>query len=1250
MLKSLELFGFKSFAERTLFEFAHGVTCVVGPNGSGKSNVVDSIKWILGDQSAKSLRGKEMSDVIFNGSTSRKPSQFAEATLTFDNAKGILPLDAREIQIGRRLYRSGDSEYLLNGNVVRLKDVRDLLLGTGAGTAAYSIIEQGRVDQILQSNPVSRRQVFEEAAGISRYKAKKVDAERRLERVAQNLLRLTDIVDEIESQLNATRSQASKAAKFRELSQELRTLWIGLAADDSAAWTVERECVETTRIAAQSLAESIEQKLAAIEENRRGIEGELATSDQQIREVEQQIATLRQAIATSTADMRHQSQRSDELSAEIEQLQAQQVSLTADAALAERELAEAGDRLTRLEASLAERRIAFDERDRLAVDVKTKLVTARRDALAQRTSRDELIDSLDQQQRKLASLQSQEASAVESQAELTSRREESQRRFDTANQFTDEARAEWAEIDAAASEASAARDAIIQERARLSQELTALECELNQRREQRTTWHARLRMLQEWESNQGGLGVGIREILDRAADATDDPWQTVRGIVGGLLEAPLEYAPVIDLALGDRAQAIVVDRMEPWFEHWAEGHSAAARISFISLEEQESEEMDAASIRRMVGVIARADEVVTEADGTNGLATKLLSRTWIVDSLRTALKVLQEVGDTCACVTLQGELLQSDGRLTVGPPGGESAVVSRRSELRQLTLDLKRLDRTIESETRRLADLTAVHVARDSAVHDADAAFREQLDRASSAKAILEVKDEEQRRFANELVQLDEQLRTITTRKLSIESQLSELKQGIAVLEEDIDRAAATVNALEREIEYVDHELRSLTEELDRERIELAKQEERQRSLKDSQERFVRDQAVRVRQEREAVARLGQSREAHSRAQLAVLAASAHVSSLTAEVERFQSQLIRLEDDRRDVRAKRHVLLKEEDTARKQRHAVVDDIHRAELQIREINQQFAALEQRMQEEYQLTLADIAATGASAYSQYLAAHGHGVGPVGDPNENAQPESADGEAVEGASEIVEAAAWTGAPPAFAEIRPELEGQVERLRRRIKALGHVNTDALNDLDELENRFADLSGQLHDLQEAKTSLEDIIRRINIESRKLFMETFEAIRLHFRELFRKLFGGGEGEIVLENPEDVLECGIDIVARPPGKELRSISLLSGGEKTLTAIALLFAMFKSKPSPYCILDEVDAALDEANVERYAGIIRDFVHMTQFVVITHRKRTMTAADALYGVTMEQAGISKRMSVRFEEVGEHGEILGNAKARAA
>lgn len=1293
MLKSLELFGFKSFADRTLFEFSPGVTCVVGPNGSGKSNVVDGIKWILGDQSAKSLRGKEMTDVIFNGSNSRKPSAFAEASLSFDNASGRLPVDSAEVKIGRRLYRSGDSEYLLNGNVVRLKDIRDMFMGTGAGTAAYSIIEQGRVDQILQANPATRRLVFEEAAGISKYKSRKVEAERKLERVAQNLLRLTDIVDEVETQLNSTRSQASKAAKYRELAVELKTLWTGLAADDFREHQSHMAGIQAEAAGAQAEVERLAGELSQIEEETQGLEGSLSEHERAVRELEKQAGANREQIAVQESTIRHQTSRLKELEQEIDRLRQDRLTLTVRSARIDEELRTTSARLEQFARAFDEQRHAMQAREEELAGLRVLFDEARARIRETRNRRDELLKRVSEQQRKTAALESQLSAAAETVALAETKVRESVDRLALAERELERQQIATGEIQSSSDAAREQIESIRLERMNLLGDHGQTERRLADLRERRSAAQARLTVLQDLERRQEGLGIGVREILERAATVASPPWSSIVGSVGELVDAALEVAPLIEMALGSRTQLIVVDDAGPLIDYLNRGEAhILGRVGFLELPSARRGAPTAAAAARSrgfrisaerlpdlsheAGVIARADTLLTESEAVPGLAARLLADTWIVASLDDAYDLLDGVGAGCRFVTQQGELVEADGTLYVGTVPSENAVLSRKSELRQLRNEIIRLDRTITSEVDRLGWLTSSLTDHDGRLAAADQDF--QLVSAQLAEAVTRLDSQQQTvaRLTEELSGYEGVLTRQEERRDQVTRALDE--QRILMEEERANADALTLEVAdaEQQTASIEATLNLLIETAREEQLEFAKHEERLKTLQSDQVRLRQDQVQRVAQQKEVEQRLRSLLAGRREAIQLILRTESSVSLRFGQGETL-SQSVRSAAKQRDaVRMQRQLLSRRGDELHKKRRAAQDRQHAAEMQIREREMHLRSLAEKMQEEYQTTLEELAASGVSAFQGYLEEHapeqaaqrrGEGVATETEEavldealEEETAAQGLDEDAVEGevesneliaeeeASETEDSAYGQLTPVVqYADIRPELEAAVERLRRRIKALGSINTDALNDLDELESRFAILSAQLQDLQEAKSTLEEIIRRINAESKRLFLETFETIRGHFRELFRKVFGGGEGDIVLENTDDVLECGLDIVARPPGKELRSLTLLSGGEKTMTAVALLFAMFRSKPSPYCILDEVDAALDDANVGRYINVIREFAEMTQFVVITHRKQTMTAANVLYGVTMEQAGVSKRMSVRFEEVGENGEIKKASKA---
>ncbi len=1236
MLKSLELFGFKSFADRTVFEFAPGMTCVVGPNGSGKSNVVDSIKWILGDQSAKSLRGTEMTDVIFNGSNGRKPSGFSEAMLTFDNTQRLFPMDAAEVQVGRRLYRSGDSEYLLNRSVVRLKDIRDLFLGTGAGTAAYSIIEQGRVDQILQSNPAARRLVFEEAAGISRFKSKRIEAQRKIERIDQNLQRLTDIVDEVEAQLNSTRSQASKAAKYREISTELKTLWTGLAADDARLWAAQLAELRGVEEQARTTAESLATSVQILEEQVQRADSELHEIETRVRDLERKSSSNRESIAAQDATIRHQTFRLRELHADLDRLRKQRLELTARAGAVARELDETAVRLKQFEESFVEQQIAIQGRDRELSELRGQLDEARARMRSRRVERDQLSLRSQSALTRIATLELQQQTALEALAKTRGRIDQLLAELSSAQSELDQRRQAHATADTTSQRAREELDLLRSERSSLLGEHSQTERRLAELRERRSAALARLNVLQDLERKQEGIGLGVREILRRAQTLSEPPWSNILGTVGDLLDTALETAPLVELALGDRTQILVVDDLRPLLDYLNQGDGRLLdRVGFIELRTAlaprrgrittqphwlELFDLDCREwpdLSREPGVIQRADQLVTETGRVPGLAARLLSDTWIVNTLDRALQLAATTGRGCQFVTMQGELITGDGVLFVGAAPQDAAVLSRKSELRKLRSEVIRLDRAIESDVERLAKLSQALESRTGRQDAIEVEAQQRSSQVSEATMRLASQIEEVTRIAEAIRERERLASEHDERARSLESDLqavrtrqeSELREA-----EDLTRTVHTSESEIADIEGLLHEVQQLVRS---EQLALAKHEERLRSLNETQLRLQSDQVQRVEQEAESNDRYESLLKAEQESTLLVLRTQATLAERSLVQEQLQADLRSVNRERETFRQERSQRSRELDELHRRRRKAVELSHETQLNIRDIDQKQTTLSQRIDEEYQLALDDLMASGVSAFGDHRRER------YGD------------------------AASVPGEVSFAEVRPELEAAVDRLRKRLKMMGHVNTDALASLEEIENRFTDLSAQLKDLQEAKAALEDIIRRINVESKRLFLETFETIRQNFQVLFRKMFGGGDGNIILENPDDVLECGIDIVARPPGKELRSLTLLSGGEKTMTAVGLLFAMFKSKPSPYCILDEVDAALDDANVGRYVNVVKEFSALTQFVVITHRKPTMAAADVLYGVTMEQAGVSKRMAVRFDQVGENGEILVAAKA---
>jgi len=1310
MLKSLELFGFKSFADRTVFDFPAGITGVVGPNGSGKSNVVDSIKWILGDQSAKSLRGKEMTDVIFNGSSGRAGSQFAEATLTFDNRSRFIPLELDEVSVGRRLWQSGDSEYLVNGGAARLKDIRELFSGTGAGAAAWCIIEQGRVDQILQSNAANRRLIFEEAAGVSRLRAKRTEALKRLERVEQNLTRLADLVEEVETQVSSVRSQAQRATKYQAASRELEALWVGLAADDYRRESVQRDELQRQQSGAAGRLEQLKAGQQSALAEVQLAERELGEVDERLRELEQRRSEVRSRLASLETTQRYQISRDTELQSDLQRLSRQQQLLRQRVQESELEQSTIESSLTSERASCERRRQQVQAAEHEIAVVQQSLSAAKAQAALRREEQLRQLQINSGMTSELAALRNQVRQTVARREVLRQRSLELGGETDGYQRSVPllQQRLEQTRLDLQRAEDSA--DQLLMERDKLLGERTEGQQSLAELREQRSGLLARRAVLEDLEDRQEGFGIGVREILRRAEESNVEPWNQILGSVADLLDVDMDQAALLEIALSGRAQLLVVAKLQPLIDYLNSGRARITdRVGFVSIEsaggcdaarlrgelrrgqtapwqtdaggESGADELywnrgrgrqqdfgfsgsearvawsdgrsESAVVRSVFcgetaatvqlfgqpGIVGRADGLARSPQSMPDLAGHLLADTWVAETLADALHWHAALGGTGRFVTLQGELIEADGTLFAGTVRNESALLSRKSELRRLRNDLHRLEHEIAQRELLLRTIAGSISSTDDQLQASRVRINQQVQSCREAEAALA----EQQRL---LQDCERRERALADDGGQIELELQQLEQRQRDAQSQLESGQHLLQALEHRIREVDEaaaERQGELQQLERGRtessLELTRLEERLAGLQDSFQP-VRDELEQRRQQlQEADRRLAAATERRRDLLLSQLNTAAETAERLLSEERLSGSIAVNAACRGELRSRRQRASEAEQQAREVLRREQERLHEVELKMQGIDHLLSSAAERIREEFQLEVEEAVQQGRSAIAVWLKQQ----------SGEAAVEQAGG--VQGAAEFDSSAAEVLQDELrFTAIRGEVEQQIEKLRKQLRKLGHVGAETLENLQELELRFQRLHTQLQDLEAARDALREMVRRINVESRRMFLESFETIRGYFRELFRRLFGGGEADLVLEDPEDVLECSIDVVARPPGKELRSISLLSGGEKTLTAVALLLSIFRSRSSPFCILDEVDAALDDANIGRFVNVLRDFQQNTQFIMITHRKPTMAVTDVLYGVTMEESGISRRLSLRFEDVDEQGNFLAAARRQKA
>ena len=1181
MLKRLELVGFKSFAEKTRFDFPHGITAIVGPNGSGKSNIVDAVRWILGEQSAKSLRGGEMADVIFNGSASRKSLGLAEVTMTFDNAQRHLNIDTDEVQITRRVYRDGTGEYLINNTMSRLKDIKEMFLGSGAGAGAYSIIEQGRVDALLQASTKDRRNIFEEAAGISRFKTRKIETLRKLENVDLNLSRVRDIISEVEKQLRRVRLEASKAQRFQEYSGRLRDLRIGAGLREftqfTAKLTEESAALEALRT---ELGQATIQ--AATSENEaRELEASLTDVEARLDIAMAELAGYQQQIAAQAAHLDAEAAKADDLDKQESESRRRSIELARLVRDTAMTAADAGAELQDAADQAGRQRLRVEQLETALAEVDRELTHLQKQLQEDRESQVDLV-------RQAGTLQTQAESTKQQLERFYRDREARRRKADqksaergSVGRVLQDLERTGADLQQRLSLVKQAHAQRLQERDDLRRRADMKQQEIAELNVRRGGLRGRIEVLEGLERSQEGLGEGVREVITllnaERAGAAPALSETIIGFVADYLSVPRDVAPLIDLALGDTAQKFIVrdaGKLDQLLD--ARERPFAGRVAFLPLLPLEP--------------LAEGDETATadrwvtcDHSELAGLPRQLLGNVRIVPDLLTARLMAGDPEFTgYRFITKQGELLDLDGTLTVGTHHAEAGILSRKSELRELRAQAVALDAENARAERDLNSLREEIDALEAPIHGLEQEIGLLANQAGDLQTQVLTHRQNQARLDDELSLHQAEMQILEGEILSLETAWKDARDRAEIAERD-------AAALRRRIEEADKRIQSLEQERVVRRQEhtagqvaFAQVEERLNALRARFEQIEAD----LRRGREESFRVDRHEQVlHARqveCQAARLKAGAELAMLHHHLEQCERESNDLTERRDTERERRRVLVEQLQTVRAASQEQLTQLHQRELSVRDLDNARETLLARLREDYQVELESI---------------------------------------------------TGPPPEIGDTEA-VNAEITQLRDRIRKLGNVSLESLQELQEVETRSRDLQSQHDDLIGAQHSLMEIINKINVDSRKLFSETYETIRTNFQELFRKLFGGGMADVILENPDDVLESGIEIVARPPGKELRSISLLSGGEKTLTAVGLLFAIFRSKPSPFCLLDEVDAALDEANTTRLANVLREFLDRSQFIIITHKKRTMAAADVLYGITMQESGVSKQIAVRFED----------------
>ena len=1180
-LKALEMQGFKSFPDKTVLEFGKGITSVVGPNGSGKSNIADAVRWVLGEQSSKNLRGSKMEDVIFSGTNIRKAQGFAEVTLRLDNTDRTLLSDKDEVTVTRRYYRSGESEYILNGEVCRLKDVNEMFMDTGLGRDGYSMVSQGRVADMVSSKSNQRRDMLEEAAGISHYRYRRNDANRKLALAEENMIRLRDILTELESRVGPLKVQSEKAQKFLVLAEERKTLEIGLwlhtidrvreqlrqhedkltiAAAQYEAVETELEKIVEDMEAAMALSQADTVKIDEMRRSASELEEQAAQIDAKIavelNSIEHNNATIERITREMEAAVESKQDLDDEITEtmqtvellkkaekqKLELLEAAAAKIEAirseSRSFAE-QIAEQSEQIAQLAQQIGDKRVAISTAKSSAEEITLRLETI--DEVA--ASRSEAIAKLDGQ--------------------LTEALDQLKAAEQTVTELTNAVKGYEMKVNSRGEKADAKR-----------REMEEAEREIDRKR-------SRAKMLDDLEKNMEGYSGSVKAVMKEVKRGT---MRGIRGVLSQLISVQEEYSVAIETALGNALQDIVTEN-----EHDAKRainflkDNRLGRATFLPVSAIRGRKLEEKGLEDQYGFIAVADELVGSDNGLREIISSLLGKTIVVEDMDCAVSIAKKYGHRFKIVTLDGQVVNPGGSMTGGSRTQNAGILSRANEIERLNAECLKLEQ--EQETRQsdykqlLSDL---------------AACRSDL---IGTQADLTRAQEDVIRREGEIKLLRDRLSDTTRSFNELQTEKETAGERLASLNKTIEQIQGEIAALDEQIVS----LREVTTELNQSREQLTLDED-------------------------------ENRKAESRAKLDLLAVQKDIQSKQETVamlrHRMTNQGLRMEDlnreisgiadGSREIKANIKELERQAEELRARGKTSNDDVEKLIAD----KQQQDELAMRLRQEERAKSADREKIGGEVARL-------------EERKTVMEKELDDTMTKLYDEYQLSRREAQELGIVLEDIGEARRRLQEIKNKIRALGSVNVGAIDEYKEVSERYEYMSAQISDIEKSKFELEKLIAELTSKMAEQFREQFARINRHFGETFAELFDGGKAELVLEDEHNVLECPIEIKVQPPGKNVQNIDLLSGGEKGLSAIALLFAILKVSPAPFCFFDEVEAALDEVNVARYAQYARRMTANTQFILITHRRGTMEEADVLYGVTMQEKGVSKLLELKTAEV---------------
>ena len=1179
-LKSIEIHGFKSFANKITFQFHNGITGIVGPNGSGKSNVADAVRWVLGEQRIKQLRGASMQDVIFSGTEIRKPMGYAYVAITLDNRDHQLAIDFDEVTVARRIYRSGESEYLMNGSSVRLKDVNELFYDTGIGKEGYSIIGQGQIDKILSGKPEERRELFDEAAGIVKFKRRKSAAQKKLEDEKQNLLRVSDILSELEKQVEPLEKQSEKARIYLKKKEQLKDLDVNVFLLENARLKDQLAGVkEKYEIASGDLQETTS-KYEHIKEEYEQVQAEIEQLDKQIEEersqltdtgmlrgkLEGEINVLKEQIYSVRGNENHLLSRQENLQREIEARSRNEAAILEDKAEVDAHLSQLEEAREEAKAELARVQAQIDELNANIENGKNSIITALNERATIKSRMGRFDTMLEQIQIRRAELNSRllRAKSDEAQQEDLIRKleEEFLRINDNISEFND-------------------RQSVLEE------ELNQIRDELSQKdqklRDTQVVYHqdkSRLDALSNLTERYEGYGGSVKRVMERKSSNSG-----IIGVVADLIKVEKKYEVAIETALGGSIQNIVTETEETAKEMIAFlKQNKAGRATFLPLTSiRNRQEFRMKEVLAEPGVLGLADTLVNTEERYRDVAASLLGRIVVIDNVDNAVRIARKYKYSLRMVTLEGELFNPGGSISGGAYKNNSNLLGRRREMAELETKVRE---TLKSIDILLDDIEKTKQRRNKLrmeLEQTKASLQEEFIHQNTARMNVAAAREKKEQTEQGYGDLQNEQREIASQIEEIQNGKEEIRRELEaseLLEKDVD---SRIHMAQKELEERKEEENLHSSRVSEWDLEVEKIRQKQGFEQTNLDRIRGDIQKFTAELKEIEEGMEAGRQEIARKEADILALQETINASYTNQNSGEEKL-KADMERKEVLAGRQKNFFADRESLAERLSGLDkEVYRLSAQQEKLEESVEAQINYMWDEYEITLSDAAAL---------------------KNEELQDLTA------------------------------MKKEITSLKDQIRRLGDVNVNAIEDYKNLMERYTFLKNQHDDLIKAEETLKGIILELDEAMRKQFREKFAQISQEFDKVFKELFGGGKGTLELMEDEDILEAGIRIIAQPPGKKLQNMMQLSGGEKALTAISLLFAIQNLKPSPFCLLDEIEAALDDSNVGRFANYLHKLTKYTQFIVITHRRGTMEKADRLYGITMQEKGVSTLVSVSLIE----------------